>query len=195
VTARRRLLLLLPLLWFYGFRVPPTYYNLVPLFGAMLLSLWMPLPALEVTRREQAQRWVLVLCALLASGGLAQSALRDVGSWVQYRSTLDAAMAQRPLALAGGGVPCAVPGWFALTEPADFFQPSHVPTARDCAAAPAQAQRDLVGSGALGRRPDAAGCTAWPHDTPVPGLRRLFRSDSGYGFAVCPRAGPDASPP
>lgn len=195
VIANRRLLLLLPLLWFYGFRVPPTYYNLVPLFGAMLLSLWMPHTALEGTRREHAKRWVLLLCTVLALGGLAQSALRDLGSWVQYRSTLDAALAQRPRALAGGAVPCEVPGWFALTEPAAFFLPSHVPTARACDAATAQAQHDVVSSGALGRRANATGCAAWPHDTPVPGLRWLFRSDSGYGFAVCPRPGPEASRP
>lgn len=189
---RLRLLLLLPLLWFYGWRVPPTYYNLVPVFCWLLLALLLqekPSAAPLPPRRITGEHWlcgVLLTAALLGVAGLLQSVLRDANSWVQYGGTRSAAQARFQALTAQGYVACEVPPHFTLMLPADAFAASHAPRLRACDAAPAAQRRDLVPAVAMKQREDASACEPWPARKGLPGIERLFRSDSGYSFHVCP---------
>jgi hypothetical protein len=190
VVRKPALLLMLPLWWFYGFRVPPAYYNLVPLFGAMLLWLWWPGTPSTVRWYPQARSALLVLCVLLAGAGLAQSVVRDGVSLVRYGSTLEAAAGQLTVVQASGQVPCRVPRWITLMEEAKAFEASQQPTLKRCDSAEATTRVDLVPPLELRQRPDRSLCKPWPQDQPMPVLGRLFQSDSGYGFLICPTAAP-----
>ena len=185
---RPRVVLLLPLLWFYGWRVPPTYYNLVPVFAWLLLALLLREEAGTAGTSDTDRRPVATVLAgaLLATGGLSQSALRDVNSWLQYGTTQTVARAQWQSLRSQGLVACAVPAHFTLMLPADAFERSHTPRLLACGLAPEWQRRDLVSSVAMKNRPDAGACTQWPQRHGLPGVDKVFRSDSGYGFHVCP---------
>lgn len=189
VMRRPALLLMLPMLWFYGFRLPPAYYNLVPPFGVMLLWLWWPGTPSPARWYPQARSALLGLCVLLAGAGLAQSVARDGVSLVRYGSTLEAAASQLNRVQASGLVPCQVPRWLTLVAEAQAFEASQQPTLKACGTATGQARVDLVPPLELRQRPDRSACQPWPQDQPVPVVGRLFQSDSGYGFLVCPAAG------
>ena len=190
VVRKPALLLMLPLWWFYGFRVPPAYYNLVPPFGAMLLWLWWPGAQSPTRWYPQARVVLLGLCVMLAGAGLAQSVVRDGVSLVRYGSTLEAAAGQLAVVEASGLKPCQVPRWLTLMTEARAFEASQQPTLRACRSNEPLARVDLVPPLELRQRPDRGLCTPWPQGRPTPVLGRLFQSDSGYGFLICPAAGP-----
>lgn len=185
--GRLRLLLLLPLLWFYGWRVPPTYYNLVPVFAWLLLALLLREED-KATGAADADRHLtatLLAGALLALAGLSQSVLRDISSWYQFGGTHAMARQHWTNFVSRGLVACEVPPHFTLLLPADAFEASYTPTLHACWAAPATRRRDLVASMLLKRRTDATECTFWPAQQGLPGMNRLFSSDAGYSFHVC----------
>lgn len=190
LVRKPALILMLPLLWFYGFRVPPAYYNLVPQFGAMLLWLWWPGAPSPARWYPHARSALLGVCVLLAVTGLAQSVVRDGVSLVRYGSTLEVAAGQLAEVRASGLVPCRVPRWFTLMAEAETFEASHQPILKACRSAENPARVDLVPPLELRQRPDRDLCKPWPQDHPVPVLGRLFQSDSGYGFLLCPAAPP-----
>lgn len=194
LSALRRpaLLALLPLIWFYGVRVPPAYYNLVPLFVVMLLDLLLApthhhspdaVSATQTSRAAHAALWVSALLAVL---GLSQSVTRDVVSRLQYRSTL--AEAQRHLRSMEkqGLTACALPAFLALAEPAQAFAPSMSPQWAACDLSPEAVRRDLVLHGHWRARPDAADCQALLNPPGPKWLSALFNSDSGYSVVICP---------
>jgi len=190
VWRRWPLLGLLPLLWYVGFRVPATYYNLVPLFVVLLLDLLRARRS-ETGPAEHGRRMAL-LCgvALLACAGLIQSTLRDAGSWLQYGSSMASAISHERRLAEQGLVACTVPPWFTLMHPAADFLPSHVPTLRACPTAAESSRRDLVHAVALRRRTDAVACEARAGDPGRAWIPHVFQSDSGYSFSVCPAALP-----
>lgn len=190
VVRKPALLLMLPLWWFYGFRVPPAYYNLVPSFGAMLLWLWWPGTPSPARWYPQARSALLGLCVLLAGTGMAQSVVCDGVSLVRYGSTLEAAADQLAVVQASGLVPCQVPRWLTLMSEAQAFEASQQPTLKACRSASVPTRVHLVPPLELRQRPDRSLCQPWPQDHPMPVLGRLFQSDSGYGFLICPAAEP-----
>jgi hypothetical protein len=189
LAAWRRpvLLLLLPLIVYFGLRVPPAFYNLVPLFVALLMGLVRDqgMPAQGGADRRALK--VLTLAAGLGALGLAQSVARDaIGAWRQYAPPLEAVEVLRAEQAQGRGV-CGVPPWFTLLLPANAFAPDHRPRLRDC---PALNARDLVADTALPSHPRATECRRTAPE-PLPdwleqAVGRLFRSSSGYGLAQCP---------
>ena len=185
---RPALLLLLPLVAYFGLRVPPAWYNLAPLFVVLLASLRDAPPRAP---GPTAARTTALLCALLASAGLAQSLLRDgVSAW---RERPDAAAALGPLRqLQDRGVAvCGVPPWLTLLLPANAFEPAYEPRLKGCPPAGAREAVDLVPMTALHARADADACRLLPRRADVPAaLDRLFRSGSGYGVALCPALRP-----
>jgi len=196
LSVRRRvaLLALLPLIWFYGVRVPPAYYNLVPLFVVMLLDLLLDTPAQNSPWPWRATQAALWASALLALSGLSQSVLRDAASRLQYRSTLaDAHHHLKALEKQGLAV-CELPAFFTLVEPARAFSPSMSPRWGACDQTPAAGRRDLVLHSHWHARPDAAKCEPLPTPPAPAWLPALFRSDSGYSFVICPHR-PESSGP
>jgi hypothetical protein len=172
-VGNRKLLLLAPLIWFYGVRVPETYYNVVPLFVALLVSV---LPASGVR--------AATVTAVLALAGLAQSEARDIVSLVRYDATMQVSAARFDALVSAGAVPCRVPYFFTMFEPASFFESAFHPMARAC-----RQQRDgrhVDFLQANGRADSTTGrlCTPWPlASTRMEGTP--FQSDSGYSWIVC----------
>lgn len=195
LAAWRRpvLLLMLPLIAYFGLRVPPAFYNLVPLFVALLMGLLRDgdSPALTAPTRSTAPRRhvlaVLALAASLAALGLVQSVARDgLGAWRQ-NTPADQALALLHAQQAQGQRVCGVPPWFTLLLPASAFEPAHAVRLRGC---PVHGGIDLVADTALARHPRAADCQRGA-TAALPGwlegsMGRLFRSSTGYAVAVCP---------
>lgn len=190
VVRRPALLLLLPVWWFYGFKAPPTYYNLVPAFAVMLLWLWWPGHPSPYRWFPPARQALLGVCVVLAAAGLLQSVARDATSLVRYGSTLEAAQAQLAEVRASGRAPCQVPRWLTLLEAAQTFEASAQPLLKACRSAAASQRVDLVPPLELRARSDRGLCQPWPQDRPVPVLGSVFSADSGYGFWVCRAAAP-----
>lgn len=188
-----RLLLLLPLCWFYGWRVPPTYYNLVPVVAWLMFGLLVPAADSpgpnKITSDGQGAavraRQLLLVGAVLAALGLSQSVLRDLNSWVRFGASLEAASARYQALLARGASVCSVPHHFTLMLPADAFESAYQPRLRSCTSAPVEQRLDLLTSSMLRQRTGSQGCEAWPEKPGLPMADRLFRSDSGYGFHIC----------
>jgi hypothetical protein len=184
---RSALLLLLPLIVYFGLRVPPAFYNLVPLFVVLLMGL---LDENRAPARVDVHRHALVVLALtaaLGALGLAQSVARDgVGAWRQHASPEDA-LASLQAAQAHAQQVCGVPPWFSLLLPADAFEPNHRPTLRAC---PPHGGVDLVATTAQASPARAIECQRHAVNALPPWLERtagrLFRSSTGYGVAVCP---------
>lgn len=184
---RPTLLLLLPLIVYFGLRVPPAFYNLVPLFVVLLMGLLHEnhTPVQAGVRRHALM--VLTLTAALGALGLAQSVARDaVGVWRQHAPP-ETALASLQAAQARPQGVCGVPSWFTLLLPADAFEPNHQPVLRTCAA---QGGVDLVAATALANHARATECQRQAVNALPPWLERtagrLFRSSTGYGLAVCP---------
>lgn len=181
------LLLLLPLIVYFGLRVPPAFYNLVPLFVVLLMGLLRSEGAPARTSAHRHALRVLALAAALGALGLAQSVARDgVGAWRQHASPGEA-LASLQAAQAQTHRVCGVPPWFTLLLPANAFEPNHRPVLRTC---PAHGGVDLVSATALASHTHATDCQRHAVTAVPPWLERkagrLFRSSTGYSLAVCP---------
>lgn len=186
----KALWLMMPLLWFYAFRVPPAYYNIVPLFVVLLQGLLLRAADPDHTPPQRERKVIAFatgLAGLLACVGLAQGNLRDIHSYLSHRSTLDQASTAYARLQATDVAACKVPPFFTLFLPSSFFKPSYEVEARQCAAnAPAQQRVDIFpGTGAAQRQREPA-CTPWPSQNTGSLLDKVFRTDSGYSFTTCP---------
>lgn len=92
-----RLLLMLPAFWWFGPRVPPTYYNLVALLPALGLL------ALDASAKP-ARNLLAAALFLVGAGGLVQMSLRDGMTLGQLGSGLREARAQVEADLANPSV-------------------------------------------------------------------------------------------
>lgn len=184
---RPALLLLPPLIVYFGLRVPPAFYNLVPLFVVLMMGLLRGEGAPACNSAHRHALMVLALTAVLGALGLAQSLARDgVGAWRQHASPAEA-LASLQAAQANAQQVCGVPPWFTLLLPADTFEPNHRPVLRTC---PAHGGVDLVSATALANHTHATDCQRHAVTALPPWLERkagrLFRSSTGYSLAVCP---------
>lgn len=183
---RPALLLLLPLIVYFGLRVPPAFYNLVPLFVVLLMGLLRGEGAPTRSNAHRHALMVLALTAALGALGLAQSVARDgVGAWRQHASPAEA-LASLQAAQAHAQQVCGVPPWFTLLLPADAFEPNHRPLLRTC---PALGGVDLVTATALTNHTRVTECRRHAANALPPWLERtagrLFRSGTGYSLAMC----------
>ncbi len=192
VVRKRWLLGLAPLIWFYGFRVPPAYYNILPLYVVLLYGLLVQIHgSLEQQRSRLAinmQGFVTMVAGLLAWIGLLQGDLRDVYSYIRYRGTLDSAVAQYQALRADNRIACEVPPYFTLFLESSSFVPSYVATLKECSDSTPAGRVDLLAATQVGQALPREGCTPWPIDAGDSALGLVFRRDSGYSFHLCPAA-------
>jgi len=193
VRANWKLLGLVPLVWLYGVRVPPAYYNLIPLFTVLLMRLLIrptrPNGQGPFQPREPGgMRTVLVATSVLALLGLLQANLRDLSSHLRHGASLAAAQARYDSLMSFDSIPCRVPPFFTLSQPREYFESSYRPTAKACGGPNIGQRWDFFPP----TRPPSAlstyvDCLRWPEDHPtrVGAFARLFRSDSGYSFMAC----------
>jgi hypothetical protein len=177
LAARRRplALFLLPVLWFLGPRVPPVYYNLVP------LCLLYAFVALEWATPKTA---LAVGIASLAIGivGLSYGSLRDALTMYRYGDTFSSTSAQ-VARLAGSGVKfSSVPSFLTLTNPELRFTD---PARHAAAIAPGDAAVRITAVNGMPRSPCPENGTSTPAVSLGVGKLTLFNSNSGWMVYVC----------
>ena len=184
------LIFMLPAIWFYALRVPPTYYNAIPLFVALLFGLVTRRAADEATRipsfsgyESRLVATTVALVAALAWLGLLQGNVRDLYSYAHHGATLERAVARYEQLQADATRVCRLPAFFTLALPSSNFQPSYEARSSQCAL-PEEAGGKRVDLSTATPLDDT--CERWPDLAPPGVLDRLFARDSGYSFSVCP---------
>jgi hypothetical protein len=176
VRRRPMWLLLVPVMWFFGPRVPPVYYNLVPLTVVLLAF------ALESAPPAAAARLGFAALAVGALG-LGFATTRDLLTAHGYGNTFEATRA-RVAALAHTGHRfVAVAPMIALTNPdLRLTDPTAAAARSNAAADPAV---DLYAVNGMPHPP----CPVHPPDDGPFSLsivgRRVFNSNSGWMIYVC----------
>lgn len=191
VWRHKALILMAPMIWFYAVRVPPAYYNIVPLFVALLHGLLLQPRNTEQSASRpgdtrQGAGVALGLVGILAWAGITQGNLRDLHSYSTYHATLSSSIARYRQLESEGATVCKVPPFFSLFLPSTFFAPSYDPGSRQCGAnVGAQRSVDLV-AGSLGAEPN---CVPWARGQEKNVLDSIYKTDSGYSFSECKAAG------
>jgi hypothetical protein len=177
VRRRPAWLLLLPLIWFFGPRVPPVYYNLVPL-AVVLLAF-----ALESGSPAAAARLGFAALAVGALG-LAFATTRDLLTAYDYGDTFEATRARVAALAASGHRFEAVVPMIALTNPELRLTDPTAATTRSNVGALDSAV-DLYAVNGAPRPPCAAQAPDGATVALSIGGRRLFNSNSGWTIYVC----------
>jgi hypothetical protein len=176
VVARRRplLTLMLPAFWFFGPRVPPTFYNLLPSCVLLLL--------IACSWSSQFVANVLGTASLIIGAmGLTFMTARDTLTIVSYGDTFQSTRSEVRQREALGTTIDVAPAFLSLTNPelgiTDPHAPKHAQMGPDRSI-------DLY---AVNGRPSSPCETAQagPRVSLTIGNRKLFKSNSGWMVYVC----------
>lgn len=170
----KRLLLLVPPLWFFGPRVPPVYYNLVPICWVLCVA------AFDASRKVANAIGVAAL--LVGTLGLGLMSARDVLTMYRYGDTFRTTRAQvAQLSAQGADFATAVP-FLALTNPDMRFTD---PTLKSATATSGRRAIDTFAVNGMPSSPcpDDDG-TALQVSLGIGNLM-LFGSNSGWMIYVC----------
>ena len=175
ILENRFFIALAPALWFFGPRLPPTYYNLVPICFVLMV--------LACTWSSRRAADVLGAASLLVAAlGLTLLTTRDVLTVARYGDTFEATRRSVGRLAADGATFGALPYFIALTNPAlrvtDPNAPSGAGPARDGAVS-AYAVNGLPTSPCGGDQPVSLGI----------GPLKLFNTNSGWMIYVCRGSG------
>jgi hypothetical protein len=184
----KSLIFLVPLIWYFGFRVPPTYYNITPLFVVLLFGALSTLSDEKQANIVIYSRRKIILLLITGTGGLGcvgllQGDLRDTVSYLRNKSTLTASQLALTRLQNQGYVPCEVPIFFTLFMPLSDFDGSRFSTTKYCSRGTGQKINIKATSGAS-QIARGTGCTNW-NEIGYQQLAGLFNSDSGYSFYYC----------
>lgn len=175
LAARQRpmLLLIAPLAWYFGPRVPPVFYNLIPLC-ILLVAFCLGAYSARIAG------YVGMACLLVGAAGLGFVSLRDVLTVQRFGDTFPQTRSQVAALVAGGAHLARVSSIVALTNPElEITNPRR-------AAVPAGASSDAVSIVAVNGTPRAP-CAAAPRDVSLRlGTVKLFNSNSGWMIHICP---------
>jgi hypothetical protein len=173
VRKRPMLLLITPLAWFFGPRVPPAFYNLIPL--CILLAGY----CLEAYPARIAGH-VGMACLLVGAAGLGFVSLRDVLTVQRFGDTFPQTRSQVATLVAGGAHLAPVSSIVALTNPElEITNPRRAPV-------PAGSGGHEVSIVAANGTPRAP-CAAATRDVSLRlGTVKLFNSNSGWMIHACP---------
>ncbi|MEJ0086743.1 MAG: hypothetical protein WDO72_13735 [Pseudomonadota bacterium] len=174
LAARKRpmLLLITPLVWFLGPRVPPVFYNLIPLC-ILLVAFCL------ATYSARIAGYLGMACLLVGATGLGFVSLRDVLTAQRFGDTFAQTRAQVAALVAGGTHLAHVSSIVALTNPElAITNPRRVP-------APAGTGGAEVSIVAVNGAPRAP-CAVGTRDVSLGlGTVKLFNSNSGWMIYVC----------
>jgi hypothetical protein len=176
-VARRRpaLLLLIPVLWFFGPRVPPIYYNLVPTCILLIL----------VGVGWATPKFAKFLgAAAIASGllGLGFVGARDSLTVLRYGNTFAATRNQVAQLAAAGFSFASVPAFLALTNPELRFTD---PTASPRQAVQAATRVTIFAANGTPHSPCRGDGSVAPTVKLAIGPWTFFNSNSGWMIYVC----------
>jgi uncharacterized membrane protein len=171
IVKNRVFLALAPALWFFGPRLPPTYYNLVPICFILMIL------ASACSSRRAAN--------LLGAGSLGVAVLgltllttRDVLTVARYGDTFDTTRRSVDRLTADGLTFGVLPSFIALTNPALRVTDPNVapgsPAARD----------SRVSAYAVNGRPTSP-CAGDEATSLSIGSLRLFNTNSGWTIYLC----------
>lgn len=174
LAARQRplLLLLAPLVWFFGPRVPPVYYNLIPLC-VLLVAFCLATASVRIAG------YVGMASLLVGATGLGFVSLRDGLTVQRFGDTFSQTRSQVAALVAGGANLAEVSSIVALTNPElEITNPRRAPP-------PVVVGGDHVSIAAVNGMPRAP-CAATPRDVSLYlGTIKLFKSNSGWMIHVC----------
>ena len=175
LVARQRpmLLLIAPVAWFFGPRVPPVFYNLIPLCVLLVAFCLATYPA-------RIAGYVGMASLLVGAAGLGFVSLRDVLTVHRFGDTFPQTRTQVAELAASGAHLVHVSSIVALTNPElEITNPRRVP-------APAGDSADELSIVAVNGAPRPP-CAAAARDVSLSlGSVRLFNSNSGWMIHVCP---------
>jgi len=175
VIKNRVFLALAPALWFFGPRLPPTYYNLVPIcFILMVLA-----GARSSRRTTNLLGAGSIGVAIL---GLTLLTVRDTLTIATYGDTFDATRRSVNRLITGGATFSVLPSFIALTNPAlRVTDPNVTPTSP----APNAARLSAY---AVNGRP-VPPCADLPPTSLSLGGLKLFNTNSGWMIYTCRASG------
>ena len=174
VVRNPLLILISPILWFFGFRIN-HYYNLVPIFIVLIRA--------NFSNKIEVATPVLKGMVLAVSlFGLAHRNIRDIVSYANYGSTLEEAEQEFAKADWGDNQICEVPGFFTIFLPSSFFRLDKIGVPAACDEKQHLKRIYIVSP----KRQNLYGdCSPWSKKVNNIGLGSVFRVDTGYSFAVC----------
>lgn len=180
---------IVPVMWWVSLRTPSAYYNIAPLSIAMLVYI-----IFNSNKSDLFRKYVLLgsyLSLLLALFGISQGIARDINSYYRLRATSDAVHERVSELESSGHRICGVPHSFVMlftdrpliTPPESGLPQTRYRAWNDCTPT-LPGDVDLVTYKIDSPPTD---CIAWSYNPKsIPILSRIFRSDSGYSFAICP---------
>lgn len=178
LAARRRpmLLLIAPLAWFFGPRVPPVFYNLIPLCILLVAFCLEAYPA-------RIAGYVGMASLLVGAAGLGFVSLRDVLTVQRFGDTFPQTRAQVAALVDSGAHLVHVSSIVALTNPE--LQTTN-PRRASVRAAAGGNEVSIVAVNGTPRAP----CAAATRDVSLRlGTVKLFNSNSGWMIHICPDTG------
>ena len=175
--AKNRLFIaLVPVLWFFGPRLPPTYYNLVPIcFALMLLAC--------VWSSRRAANVLAAFSLLVAVSGLALLTARDLLTIATYGDTFEHTRVSIERLAVGGANFGPLPYFVALTNPALRITDPGAPTR------PGLTGGGAVSAYAVNGRPTSPCGGAGPPVSLKIGSLKVFNTNSGWMIYVCRGSG------
>ena len=181
--------LLLPFIYFYGLKAPPTFYNLLPLYIAIILYLISNesffTNTTEKTNKFTIQLKSFFLAALLALTGLLQGISRDIYSLIAFNSNAYTVGSDIENLKKSGYSVCNIPAYTTAVFPKLKYAVDVNPTLEDCALKNASDKRvDLIQLS--GQRDTNANCkrTEWSNTKHLD-IPTIFNTESGYTYKRC----------
>ncbi len=183
--------LLLPFIYFYGLKAPPTFYNLLPLYIAIILYL-ISNESLFTNTTNKTNKFTIQLksffwTALLALTGFLQGISRDIYSLIVFDTNPYTVGNDIENLKKSGYTVCTIPGYTTAVFPKLKYAVDVNPTLEDCALKIDPDKRvDIIQISGSGNRNIDANCkrTEWSN-TINPDIPTIFNTESGYTYKRC----------
>ena len=191
LALKRRLafVLLLPVIYFYGLKAPPTMYNILPLYVSIFLYLLNPENILVDTtntiNRTPLLLKAFVFSALLALTGLLQGLSRDIYSLIAFNSNAYSIGSDILNLKKSGYTVCNIPAYTTAVFPKLIYSVEVNPTLKECDLKKGSDKRvDLIQLSGQSNISDNCKKTEWStlRNTNIP---TFFKTESGYAYLRC----------
>ncbi|MGS0742813.1 hypothetical protein ACVBEF_13400 [Glaciimonas sp. GG7] len=186
----KKIIFILPIVYFYALKVPPTYYNIIPLFSVFIFNL-MVYDYKESKKLNYLNEnfnilillflYVTLISALL---GITLGNMRDINSSVQYGAKSQSALDIINNFDKNNITYCKVPPFFAVLISPDKFTPSLTSSMKNCIGREyLPTNIDLIKS--QKNIYEYSHCKFSSEKIRNGIFNFIFKEDSGYSFYIC----------